>query len=85
MRRMVPYRAPPDSRALRGRTAIPEASPLMPASLLSRLITFLMTLVAIAVLTRVVWELLAPLLPVIGGVLVITIVAAGFVQRNRRW
>ena len=57
----------------------------MTSSLLSRLIGFLMTLVAIGVLTRVVWELLAPLLPVIGGLLVILVIAAGFVQRNRRW
>jgi hypothetical protein len=55
------------------------------SSLLSRVIGFLLTLVVIGVLARIVWQLLAPLLPILAGVSAIPLIAAFVIRRNRTW
>jgi hypothetical protein len=54
------------------------------ASLLRRLMESLLVLLAIAVVARLVWELLLPLLPVLGGLLVLVAIGSWALSR-RRW
>jgi hypothetical protein len=55
------------------------------SSLTSRMVTTLIAVIAICVLIRIVWELLVPLLPIIGGVLVVVTIAGVVIKRNRTW
>jgi hypothetical protein len=53
-------------------------------SVLRRLMESLLVLLAIAVAARLVWELLLPLLPVLGGLLVLAAIGSWVLSR-RRW
>ena len=53
-------------------------------SLLRRLTESLLVLLAIAVVARLVWQLLLPLLPVLGGLLVLAAIGSWALSR-RRW
>jgi hypothetical protein len=53
-------------------------------SLLRRLMEGLLVLLAIAVVARMVWQLLLPLLPVLGGLLVLVAIGSWALSR-RRW
>jgi hypothetical protein len=53
-------------------------------SLLRRLVESLLVLLAIAVVARLVWQLLLPLLPVLGGLLVLMAIGS-WALRRRRW
>jgi hypothetical protein len=53
-------------------------------SLLRRLMESLLVLLAVAMVARLVWQLLLPLLPVLGGLLVLVSIGSWAVSR-RRW
>jgi hypothetical protein len=53
-------------------------------SLLRRLMESLLVLLAIAVVARLVWQLLLPLLPILGGLLVLVAIGSWALSR-RRW
>lgn len=54
-------------------------------SLLTRVIGALGGLTVVALMARVAWELIEPLLPMLGGLLVIVAVGSYVVRRNRTW
>jgi hypothetical protein len=53
-------------------------------SMLRRLTESLLVLLAIAMVARLVWQLLLPLLPVLGGLLVLVAIGSWALSR-RRW
>jgi hypothetical protein len=52
-------------------------------SLLRRLIESLLVLLAITVVAQLVWQLLLPLLPVLGGLLVLAAIGSWALSRQR--
>jgi hypothetical protein len=55
------------------------------STLTSRVLVLLVTLLLIVFIIRAIVTMLMPLLPFIGGAVVITIIAVFIIRRNRGW
>jgi hypothetical protein len=54
-------------------------------SLLTRAMGVLGGLIVVALMARVAWELIAPLLPLLGGLLVLAGIGSYLLRRNHTW